>query len=171
MALVNINQIRNIEWGKSYLWEFIFPDVGGVFSEFFPAIDIEENIANLDSFPFEAYNNTFKIPKSRSVKDIKITFVDDVDQTGLKFFTDWVSNEIFGEGDRYSTTAPVMDIAKQVIVQKLNSQREVITQSSYLVYPEGPLVYRGNSDSGLVMHQATLVIVGTITVGERGDRS
>jgi hypothetical protein len=171
MALANINQLRNIEWQKSFLWEFIFPDVGGVFTEFFPAIDIEENIANLESFSFEAYNNTFKIPKSRTVKDIKITFVDDVDQTGLKFFTNWISNEIFDESGNNSTTAPLQDIAKQVIVQKLSPSRDVLTQSSYLVYPEGPLVFRGNSDSGLVTHTATLVIVGTIAVGERGDRS
>jgi len=168
--LNNINQLRHVEWGKSFLWDFRIPDAPAPFDQFFPAIDIEENLANLESFNFEGYNNSFKIPQKRTVKDVKVTFVDDYKNSGLSFFTQWVSNEIFRENERYSTTATLQDAAKQILIQKLPSTRgDALLQSSYLVYPEGPLAFRGNSESGLLIHQVTLVIVSTISVGERGD--
>ena len=168
--LKNIAQLRNIEWGKSFLWDFKIPDAPAPFNEFFPAIDIEETLVSLESFSFEAHNNTFKIPQKRQVKDVKITFVDDYKNSGLSFFTKWMANDIFKENEKHSTTATLQECAKQILIQKLPSTRgNALLLSSYLVYPEGPLAYRGNSDSGLLIHQVSLVIVATISVGERGD--
>lgn len=168
--LNNISQLRNVEWGKSFLWDFRIPDAPAPFNRFFPAVDIEENLANLDSETFEAFNSTFKVPKSRTVKDVKVTFIDDVNGTGLSFFTQWMSNDIFKENEQFSTTATLQEAAKQIIIQKLGPDRaDPILQSSYLVYPEGPLTFRGNSESGNVIHEVSLVVVGTLSVGERGD--
>ena len=171
MAFLNrISQLRNIEWGKSFLWDVRIPEAPSPFNSFFPAVDIEEGLANLESFSFEAYNNSYKIPKNRTVKDIKLTFTDDQQNTGLSFFTQWMSNEIFAENDGNSTVATLQDAAKQIIIQKLPPSRgDAILQSSYLVYPEGPLSYKGNSESGGLIHQVNLIIVGTISIGERGD--
>lgn len=167
--LNNISELRSIEWGKSFLWDFRIPDAPSPFNAFFPAIDIEENVANLESFSFEAYNQTFKIPKSRSVKGIEVTYIDDENNTGLSFFTDWMSNQIFFESTNRSSTATLQEAAKRIQIQKLNTNREPLLLSSYLVYPEGPLTFRGNSESGNRIHQVNFVVVATESQGERGD--
>ena len=71
--LTNIDQIRAVEWGKSYLWDIKFEDAPAPFDSWFPAIDVEEHLASLESQSFEAYMTQFKIPKSYAIPEIKIT--------------------------------------------------------------------------------------------------
>lgn len=167
--LNNISELRAIDWGKSFLWDFRIPDAPSPFNAFFPAIDIQENLASLDSFDVEIYNTTVKIPKSRSVKTVELTYSDDENNTGLSFFTDWVSNTIFSETSNRPHTATLQEASKRIQIQKLNSNRESLLLSSYLVYPEGPLTFKGDSESGTRINQINLIVVATESQGERGD--
>ena len=99
MFLTGIEQLRSVEWGKNYLWSVRFQakspyDLKAPFDQWFPAIEIEENISTLISLPIEAYMATYKIPKSTSVFDVRLTFMDDLNHTVFDWLDDWVVNSL-----------------------------------------------------------------------------
>jgi hypothetical protein len=160
MFLTNINQIRAIEWGRTYLWDIKFPDAPAPFNEWFPAVEIEENLATLESFDFEGFISTYKVPKSTTVFDLKVTFVDDIDHTLAHWLEEWINTDMLGEGNYI---LPLVDCCRKVMVAKLNLKRELIGHmKTYLVYPEGGLYFRGTSESGLPQEELTFIIAGVV---------
>jgi len=51
--LASIDQIRSVEWGKKYLWDIQFPDAPAPFDVFFPAADLDETPAVLESYTLQ----------------------------------------------------------------------------------------------------------------------
>lgn len=159
MFLTNVDQLRQIEWGKTYLWDLKFPDAPTPFSEWFPATDVEENLLTLTGHTFEAFLSTYSVPKSTTEFDLKITFVDDINHTLSSWFTDWVNSGILNGGSHIST---LEESVKIVYLAKLNLDKSPIKFSSYLVYPEGELYFVGNSESNLPTYNIELKIAGSV---------
>jgi len=167
--LNNQDQIRSIEFGRSYLWDFLIDGAPPPFDRFFPAIEITETTAVLESRTFEVYGTSIEIPMRGNVRRVEITFVDDEAGTGLNFFTNWISNEILRETARGGITiATLQEASKRIIVEKLNARRETLKQNTYMVFPRTELQFQGNSESGGVIYQIPLVVTGVIQIDELG---
>lgn len=98
MYLRTIDQIRNVEWSQSYLWDIHFHDLLGNlpfhFKEWFPATDVEEDLAKVESYTFEQYMNSYKVPLKTSPRELKITFVDDINHSISRWLEIWMNDEI-----------------------------------------------------------------------------
>ena len=156
--LKSIDQIRSIEWSRSYLWDIRFPDAPSPFNEWFPAVDIEENTSILNSQEFNAGWTTFKIPYNTTLFDFKITFIDDVNHTLKSWLDNWINKEILSEG---KGTKPIKEIVKPVEVIKYNINKEVQSMNRYLVYPEGGIYFNGSSEAEVLTYSVTFIITGT----------
>ena len=155
--LNSITQLREITWGAKYLWDVRFPEAPAPFNEWFPAVDIDEGTANLESLTIESSAGTFKVPRIGSVKELSLTFFDDANNTLHDWIASWVNETILGNGSYVST----VDVAaRKLQVLKLNHQRQVISQKVYRVYPEVRLAYRGSSGNEPQQYTVPFVIVG-----------
>lgn len=163
--LNNIEQIRQVEWGKKYLWDVKFDDplrsLPAPFDEWFPAQDVEDNVANLESYQFEGPISSFKVPRKSSVKDVKLTFIDDAAFTLFTFFEEWVNLVIFNDDLFVSTLS---ESVKTLQIIKLNAQRQIVSGKTrtLLVYPEGPIIFNGSSTSDPQNYSIPLVIAGVV---------
>lgn len=160
--LNNIDQLRQVEWGKKFLWDIKFEDAPAPFDQFFPAIDIEEDKAILEHYQFERLSKAFKVPQKTGVKSLRITFADDADNTLVDWLDDWI-NRLVLNNDGYVST--LERASKLVTLLKLNSTREELNnqQISYWVVPEGQVTYNGSSSSDAQSYSVTFVIVGQVT--------
>ena len=104
---------------------------------------------------------SLKFPYKQSVKSIRVTFIDDEQNTLHRWLDKWINEEIFNHGKYVST----LDIATKLIqIQKLNSKKEAISGqlTSYWVYPEGSLNFTGNSEATPHTISQEFIIVGEI---------
>lgn len=164
MFLTDINQIRTVKWGKPYLWDVRFHAEGDYaipqpFNNWFPAVEVEENVLTLESYNFDAFISTYKIPKSTTLFDIKITFLDDENHTLMGWLRDWVNITILND-ENYVSRVADPGVLRTIQIAKVNSKKEQIYVDSYFVYPEGALYFQGTSDSGAQMMIMTFIIVG-----------
>lgn len=155
--LKDIEQIRAIEWGASYQWDIMIPSAPSPFDAWFPAADVDEDLANLETYAFDSSQHTFKIPRSGTQTNLRITFYDDVKHTLLYWFENWINNTILNHG-KYVT--PLLESVKLVQLTKLNSRREVMRTSSYFVFPEGPVQFSGKTQSDVNQYSVSFVIAG-----------
>lgn len=155
--LDNVNQLRSVNWGGTWLWDIKFEDMPAPFHDWFPAQDIEENVYSLESRQIEGYNSTYKIPKSTTVFDLKITFIDDELNTALRWLTVWVNSVILGGG---TYVRPLDEVVRQVTIMKLTPDKVPVQTVSYYVYPEGAIYFHGTSDSGVPQYSVDFVIAG-----------
>lgn len=154
--LRDIDQLRQIEWSKSYLWDVKFNNAPKPFNEWFPATEVTENTANLNSMPVEGGNSGFKIPQSKAATDVSITFIDDINNTLYTWISNWLNS--ITKGQVVSTLA---ECTQMVHVAKLANDRSIIDSTSYLVYPEGNISFAGNSNSDTRQYTVSFVIVAT----------
>lgn len=158
MAFLNsIEQLRAVEWGAKYLWDIKFEGAPSPFDLWFPASDVDEELANLDSYAVESSQNSFKVPRTGTALNLRITFFDDARFTLLNWMTNWVNKEILNDGKHVSTLETCI---KQVTVIKLNSRKEIIKKSSYWVYPDGLIAFNGSSTPDSQQYSIPFVIVG-----------
>jgi hypothetical protein len=155
--LNNIDQVRNVEWGKTYLWDIKIIGATPPFNDWFPAIDIEYERANLESYQFEAFMSSFKVPLKTTSKSLKITYLDDYKDTIQRFIYYWIQNEILNNGKFIS---PLEKCVKLVQVTRLNNQKDAVWSSSQWVYPEGLLSFHGSSSPDVTQLSTDFVIVG-----------
>jgi hypothetical protein len=104
--------------------------------------------------------DTFRIPEKAKQKTIKITFLDTEDALLYTFFEGWINDAIFSGGDYVNTVSEVIKICQLVKLDSGRDPQDELTKT-YWVYPEGSLVFSGNSDSGVPTYTVTLVKVGT----------
>jgi hypothetical protein len=95
-----IEAIRNIDWGKKYLWAvtFLEPKAPAPFASYFPASEIEITDATMDSFNFEAGQGAFKAPQRSVARNVSITFYDDSRFSLQRWMKDWYQIDLFNEG-------------------------------------------------------------------------
>lgn len=160
MFLNNIDQLRQIEWGRGHLWDIKFDGAPSPFNAWFPAIDIEENLYTLESYTFEGYGTQFKVPYKTTPFQITTIFPDDINNTLSTWLSDWVNLTILGNG----TVSPLENSIKLVTIAKIGTiiqaTRKTIKINSYWVYPEGELMFHGSSDAEVPTYSATFVVVG-----------
>lgn len=162
---VTINDVRKIQWGKTYLWEVLFdenniePRLPARFKKWTPATNVDEELASLESHQVDAYNTTLKFPEGTSVFALSITFADDEDNSIHNWLASWINNTILN-GGRYVST--ISECCKIVHVRKLNSRRQIIYTNSYLVYPEQGVHFVGDSESSLQSIPVNFVVVGRV---------
>lgn len=155
--LTNTDQLRPITWGTKYLWDLWFEGAPAPFDKFFPAVDVEEDVAHLDSYTFDTAQDVHRVPQSTSTLQLRITFHDSEDHALLKWFRDWVNTTILNDGKFIST---VDKSARLVKLLKLNHQRDTLEEKTYYVYPEGTLAFSGDSSSDPIIYTIQFVIVG-----------
>jgi len=163
MAFLNsIEQLRQVEWGRKYLWDIKFEKAPVPFNEFFPAVDVEEDKAVLETFTIEEFMEVFEVPLKSGIKAIRITFLDDANNTLVDWLSDWINRSILNNGKHISTLEKSV---KQVTLLKLNSRRESLSgqEMSYWVIPKGQITYNGSSSSDPQTYSVTFVIVGQIS--------
>jgi len=166
MAFLNsLEQLRNIEWGKKYLWDVKFEGAPNPFDVFFPAADVEETRARLEVFQFERYLDSLRIPLRRNngLRNLRLTFFDNQDNTLVNWLDDWINRLVFSNGQ---IVRPVASITKTVTLLKLNAQKEQIEATTYRVFPEGEIVFNGSSSSDPQSYAVNFIIVGSGTKPE-----
>jgi hypothetical protein len=156
--LKNVECLRTVEWSKSWLWDIRFPDGPGIFKDWFPATDVEENVWSLADKNWDAGFTSFAIPQRTSFFSLKVTFIDDICLSIEEWLDTWVNEEILG-GGKYTHT--LEDICKEVHVAKLDNKHGLVALNEYYVFPKGELFFSGNSQSGLHSNSIDFVIAGT----------
>lgn len=133
--LKSLNQIREVEWGRSYLWDIKFTDdpiyqiseLPAPFKDWFPAVDIDENVATLESFAFEGGQTAFRVPARTSPFELKITFLDDENYTLLDWVRTWINKDILKDGA--GTVATLAEAIKTVEIVRMRPIRRSIQES------------------------------------------
>ena len=144
--------LRNVEWSTSIDWDVRFSDGGGPgapFTDWFPAIDVEENIATLNNHVIEAYMSSYEFPMGSSIFDLSVTFIDDVKYTVHEWLADWINNGIlnYDKGNGPYLT-PLADAVREIQLVRLDATREWsrrLRDVTYLVTPDGTLNWQGAS--------------------------
>lgn len=161
-----IDQMRKVEWSRKYLWDILLPDAPQPYNEWFPAQEVDVPEAIIKSKIFSAYNTQFKIPEGTDDKVIRVTYVDDVNNTLLNYHKTWMKSIL---GDDGFSVLPLKSVARRLIIQKLGLNREPLTNqtSIYWVYPDGNLNFSGSGESAPHTYNMTYVVVGES--GARGS--
>lgn len=159
--LSDIEQLRKIEWGRAYAWDIVFPDAPQPFNSFFPAVDVSEPIATLQWLQENYYIDIYRFPQNKLQQDLRITFLDDQNGSLLDWFQYWINTTIFNDGQAVSPIGTA-GVCKTVMIAKLDSYRNVLKTSSYLVFPEGIIDFIGGSESSHVTYSVNFVIAGII---------
>ena len=157
-----IESLRSVEWSNPILWDFMFLNTAGEylapFDEWFPSPDIEVDEASLESHTIQGAMRQYKIPIGFGLRTIKLTFFDDANHTLKNFFSVWINTEIGNEELFVSTLESAV---KQCVVRKFSPDGTIIENSVYYVYPEGTLMWHGESDpKGPHTYVVTLIIAG-----------
>jgi hypothetical protein len=172
--LTDISLLRRVQWSQGYLWDIKFVDkpfagllddgvvehkVPAPFGQWFPAQDVEDEVADLESYTIEAAQTKIKIPLATSNHSLKVTFVDTEAHLLLSFFENWINSVILKKG---SSVATIKESVKICQLVKLDSQRQIIQPlvKTYWVYPESKLVFHGTGDSAPLSYTVSLVKAG-----------
>lgn len=155
--LKNVDEIRAVEWYRSYLWDIVFPEAPSPFNKWFPAVDVEETLYNLDTFAFEGGMSSFEVPKGTTPLQLSVTFKDNEDLVLHNWLSDWVNKTILNDG-MYVT--PLEECVKIIQVAKLKPNRAVFSEISYQVIPKGSLSFHGTSDSSSESNTISFVVIG-----------
>lgn len=161
--LNNVDQVRNIEWGRSFLWDIKFEgDLGGPappapFSDWFPAVDVSEPTAELVTHSIDLAGSAIKVPHRSTPFDISVTFLDDHKHTLRHWLEEWINVTCLKNGRQVEVLKKCCRIMH---IAKLTPQRVVFETSSYYVFPEGQVKFDGNSGSDIIQHQLSFCIAG-----------
>lgn len=169
--LRDIEQVRKIEWARKYSWDIRFddPTLPDPFTDWFPAIDVEEGRAAVKSFSFDAFLSTYKIPKNSTFRTLRITFNDREDNLLANWLDNWVNREIFNSGNHVSTlfgsnAGGTNGAVKTIQIMKLNSRKQPVEVLTYLIYPETEFIFNGTSASEPQIYSVPFVIIKEIGV-------
>lgn len=158
--LKNVEQMRHVNWGKTWLWDVKFPAGPERFREWFPASTVDENLFTLRAYDFTAGFSTYKLPKSSEAFTIRVTFFDDMYTSIEQWLSSWVNNEILGGGEYLR---PLEEIVKEIVIAKLTGTNQLVEQNSYLVFPEGDLFFSGNSEPAIRSSEVEFVVAATLS--------
>ena len=156
--LTDIEQLRKVTWGTKYLWDVWFEGAPAPFDVWFPAVDVEEEVAHLTTYSFDTHQDDFKVPMSSTSLSLRITFHDSEDHALLKWLRDWINKEILHSGEYISTVESSIKLLKLL---KLDHKREIKEESNYYVYPEGVLTFSGDSSSDPTIYTVNFIIVSS----------
>lgn len=145
------DQVRQIEWSRSYLWDVKFYDAPAPFNTWFPATDVSIDEGVLESKSFDIFVTSFSIPTRTKEKVLSLTFVDDANHTLIDWITAWMALIVNDSG-----VLTLEQAKKKIDITRLNNKRKPIKVGStsyvesYGVYPEGTIQFLGGSDDAKV---------------------
>lgn len=146
--LNNISQVRSIDWNRAYLWDirFLPPDnPPAPFDSWFPAVDVDDMMWSLTTYNPETPNFPLAIPtKAMQVRNLGITFQDDVYASIEMWLEEWVNGSILNRGECVST---LFEIIRRVEVLRLSLDKKPIFRCIYEVYPTDTFTFTGRSES------------------------
>lgn len=162
MPSIELEQLRSVSWGASYLWDLRFPDEGSLpdpFKKWFPAQSVEEPLGDITSFDFDLFNGTYAVPKGFQKKELTVTFYDNSNHDLERWFEFWM-NTIAAPDQKY--TATLEESVKQLDISRLSLSGGPVTKNSYTqtdrqspgdvvtrsywVYPNGTFSFSGDSE-------------------------
>lgn len=141
----DMDQLRSIEWGKTWLWEVRFTGEGAPptpFNDWFPAVEVTENLFACDPLDIQYFNSKYQVPLSTSFFTIRVAFLDDINHTLESWIRDWVNKTIFPG----NWTATLEECTRILQVIKLTNLRKPLKSRSYLVFPRGTVDFVGNTN-------------------------
>lgn len=157
--LINIEQLRAIEWGRAHYWDVQFPNnpVPG-FDGWIPAVTVNRNVYNTTNKVLHVGTSTFPFPMTSQATGITIEFVDAYQLPMTLWLEQWVKNEIYtgGRGLNY-----ISKIARQIEIRKLDLQKTEIGRWTEWVVPEESSDWKGLSEATPIVGAFKLIVVGT----------
>jgi hypothetical protein len=162
--MITIEKLRSVEWGRSYLWEVVFPTAPPPYNEWFPATSVTENLWSVEMRPIELPYTTTEIPGSSSAFGFTLGYQDDANHTLTSWFEQWV-NEIMLPGDR--PRLYVSEMVRPVMLLKYQPNHELLktrnSYSQYWVLPKGEQNFEGSNQSDGITMNVDMVIMGVIS--------
>lgn len=141
---VSADTVRKEQWGRNFDWEIKFhqKDAPAKFTNWFPAVEVDFGMADIEWQSFDTAGGTIEIPKSVSQTQMRITFVDIYTGELRKFVKDWMDKVAkFGTGVK-----PLDEACKKISVYTLSPEpdpnnkglRKVISEiENYYISPKG----------------------------------
>ncbi len=155
--LKNLDQLRTIQWSKSWKWDVKFPDGPNNFKEWFPATNVEETVFSLTTYT--AGLPYLEVPKDKELSTLSLTFIDSIQLDVEDWLDHWINVEILNEGLYLS---PLKSITKEIRIAKLDNLDNIVHEYGYLVYPKGVYNFSGNSESSTHSSQIEFVIASDV---------
>jgi hypothetical protein len=131
--------------------------------------------------------SSYKIPQRGGIKQVSITFYDDINSTLMRWFRDWVEIDIKNKGkfiscinddhslasinavDSFGNSTRNVTPVRAVRIEQLNASLQPTGLTYELkVYPEGDLNFSGGSTSEVNAYTINFVIVGDKTEQSKG---
>ena len=164
--LQSIQDLRGVEFSRSYLWDIKFPASDGKpgapfpFNEWFPATSVDEPLFEIVSHTIEIGCREYKFPKSKGAISLTITFLDSKDNVLEDWLSDWADG-IFPENGSDGVRT-LEDSARKCQILKLNIDKTPQKRTIYDLYPEGPAINSFSSSPELKVFTVSFVVVGHV---------
>lgn len=166
MYHVSVEQMRLIEWARSWNWAVRFPDftTPSDFLEWFPATDVTYSIFQVEKQDFTAGLGAFDIPKSTGIHQVSLTCYDGSrrkgDYTNVLQLHKWI--KAWGE-DIVNLSIGVRTLTEACRPMEIihyNSLSNKIGKVSYAVFPHGEINFIGGSEADINKLELTFSIAG-----------
>jgi hypothetical protein len=145
MYISAVEDLRNIAWAKSYLWDARFVEAPAPFDAWFPAHSIEEDLGAIRHTLIQGPLKQYKVPTGSAPLTIRMSFFDDESRTLTSWLSNWIK-QIVNCDTGYVQT--ITEVCRTLQIQWLNSQRMAVRTATYLVFPDdGTLTRSGSSES------------------------
>lgn len=157
MFLKGIEDLRNIEFARSYLWDCKFTDAPSPFNEWFPAEEVQEPVTAIedgDTMVFDLL--TVDFPSKIGRRKMSIKFFDDQWESLEEYFKSWAESIV----DIGGGVVPLVDACRQVSIAKLTPQRKVKKYSYYWIYPSRAMINVLNSTNTLKVSNLEFNVAG-----------
>lgn len=143
MFLKSIDEVRNIRWSRSYLWDLKFLDAPPPFNNWFPATDIDDLKWSVGAWEAPGFLRRIPIPSYvTDLKRVRISFIDDVLGTLEHWMDHWVNEIIFDKGRGVATAEEAVKRAQLI---RYNESRKIIRSVIYDMFPYSEFPYNGRS--------------------------
>ncbi|QIG71456.1 hypothetical protein EVB32_344 [Rhizobium phage RHph_TM39] len=154
--LKSIDQLREVQWGTTNLWDIRIPSAPSPFNAWFPAVDITENRIFSSSFTTPFFLKQYKFPQNSSTPELQMTFADSVKKSLSTWLQAW-HDEIYDDSDGVMC---IDDAAREIIVCKLDTKKNIIKSTTYFAYPDGNVQESLNSQADLKLYSVAFNVVG-----------
>ena len=170
--LQTIDDLRNVEWSRTYLWDIKFgpgndndlqPGPPAPFNNWIPASDYSEtaHISNTLVLPF--YLSQYKFMQTGSNTDIQMSLHDDVYGTMYRWLSDWFRYCL----DDSDGVATLQNAYRTLYVIKLDGAKNILKTYTYYVIPEGTITENLNSNSDTKIYNLSVAVVGRLNIEDQ----
>lgn len=171
-----IDQLRQFEPARSYLWDLSFSFIpfnnsqnsgyaGKNLSSYIPtkvvawipADTLNRTISIIQSSDITTGQNNYRFPSGTTSKDITINFIDDYKNGIRDWIEAWMEYVILCNGNGVNFLSNIVDT---LTIVDLLPTHEVNKTTKLNVYPDGPLQDTYTSDSGIKVYSQNFVVCG-----------